>query len=166
MQYKISWVEKKNNDWIVSTVNDFNGAEFKDVSINRTNKKGEVFPNFDAIMAGHTLEANLWTSSAGKHYLFAPDPKNASTGQNGPSSGGGIAKAQERKAEFIKEAQERKNDSIAYFNALNSAIALVTKLEFKSEGQTKVDIVYWRDWFLSEWKRYDAGDITDKQSPF
>ena len=37
-----------------------------------------------------------------------------------------INQAQDRKAGYIKEAQERKEESIAYFNSLNNAIAFLS----------------------------------------
>lgn len=87
--------------------------------------------------------------------------------------GSGIKAAQERKEVMIEKAQERKNSSIAYFNAVNSAIALVSNdksfHDYGTEGWESIiegKISRWRDWFLSEWQKYDAQDETNKKVPF
>ena len=70
---------------------------------------------------------------------------------------GGVAVAQQRKAEYIHEAQDRKEESIAFFNATNSAIAMLSFL-FKDQSATTEQLEYsiqeWRRWFLSEWKNH------------
>lgn len=79
-----------------------------------------------------------------------------------------IAKAQERKAEYIAEAQERKNESIAFFNSTNSAIALIKELSkdipFTNDDDYKRVIRKWRDFFLEEWRKYEASDMQDKHN--
>lgn len=70
----------------------------------------------------------------------------------------------------IKDAQYRKGLSIAFFNATNSAITLVsTDKEYYSEQELKEKIISWRDFFLEEHKNYYAtvispvGCLFDKQ---
>lgn len=72
MQYNITAVEKKNNDWLVVSGRGLDGTTLTDASVNRTNKKGETFPNFDSIAVGATVEGEPWNSQTGKAYLFPP----------------------------------------------------------------------------------------------
>lgn len=60
----------------------------------------------------------------------------------------------------IKNAQYRKNLSIAFFNATNSAIELV-KTDYIKDTDLKKFIVDWRDWFLEEHKKYYAETIAN-----
>lgn len=66
---------------------------------------------------------------------------------------------------ILKDAQYRKGLSIAFFNATNAAIALVTapRVNFESETkeQTKAKIVEYRDWLLEEHKNYYATVIAN-----
>jgi len=61
---------------------------------------------------------------------------------------------------IIKDAQYRKGLSIAFFNATNSAIALLSAprvlFESKTPEETKEKIVEIRDWMLEEHKKYYA----------
>ena len=51
----------------------------------------------------------------------------------------------------IRDAQFRKGLSIAFFNATNSAITLVsTDKEYYSQDELKEKIISWRDFFLQE----------------
>lgn len=116
------------------------------------------FPGFETITFGATVEGNIATNDKGYQSLKAI-PKLPATGSFGGPRG--IAKAQEVKGQQIKEAQERKSDSIAFFNATNSAIALVTKMTetqpvFPGEAEMKVKIRAWRDWFIQEYEDYNT----------
>lgn len=58
--------------------------------------------------------------------------------------------------QFMMETQYRKSRSIAFFNATNSAISLLTtneELATWSDEQVQKFITKWRDWFLSEYDR-------------
>jgi len=78
----------------------------------------------------------------------------------------------------LKDAQYRKSLSIAYFNSVNSAIALVTPTVLTVVSSVEPDqakkaiqefIVEWRDWFLEEHKAHylktvaQVGTTYDKQ---
>jgi hypothetical protein len=120
------------------------------------------FPSFETITFGSVLEGDLVTKVSGNFTnitLYPPKPAYT------PKSGGmgGIKAAQERKEVMIEKAQERKSDSIAFFNATNSAIALVKDLKLNMDD-TKAEIVFWREWFLSEYRKYEASGITDKRN--
>lgn len=156
MKLKIEWIETKSPDWKVATLKDSDGLPYDDASINRTDKKGRVFPNFDNLMAGQEIEGNPWKNpTSGKWAIYPPDEqKDATTGKFGRS--GGMAMMKE-KAKNIEEAQERKAESIAFFNATNSAIALVSKYQLgeMTESEIRVKIVAWRDWFLTEFNNWN-----------
>jgi hypothetical protein len=57
------------------------------------------------------------------------------------------------KLEQIKNAQDRKDFAIAYFNATNNAIELL-KNEKVTNEELQDKIIFWRDWFLSEHLKY------------
>ena len=57
---------------------------------------------------------------------------------------------------ILKDAQYRKSLGIAFFNANNSAIQLVTS---NGSEATQESIIKWRDWFLEEHKNYWATTI-------
>lgn len=81
MAHQITAVDNKAKDWKVVSILNAAGDIVENVSINRTNKKGDIFPNFDGIAVGQKIEGQLWQSPAGKMYLFAPkdSPKTPST---------------------------------------------------------------------------------------
>jgi len=54
--------------------------------------------------------------------------------------------------ELMRDAQYRKSRSIAFFNATNSAITIVTALNV-SPDQIKEQLAMWREWFLSEYDK-------------
>lgn len=61
----------------------------------------------------------------------------------------------------IRDAQFRKGLSIAFFNATNSAITLVsTDKEYYTEEELKKKIIDWRDFFLAEHENYYAKTIS------
>jgi hypothetical protein len=60
----------------------------------------------------------------------------------------------EERGKQIMSAQFRKQASIAYFNALNSAIAITSAIKYESDEVLRDHIVYWRDYFLSEYMDY------------
>lgn len=72
MSHKITAVQNKSADWKVVEILNAAGDIVENVSVNRTNKKGEVFPGFDDIQVGATVEGQMWQSPAGKLYLFPP----------------------------------------------------------------------------------------------
>lgn len=165
MKYVVDFVENKNPDWkVAQLIGDGGaGAKLTDVSINRSNKKGEVFPNFDGITPGASIEGEPWQSAAGKWYLFSPKPEKASggayRGNGGASKTQAIEKAQDRKEGMIKDAQDRKEESIAFFNSTNSALQLLSSDPlFKEAGdeEKKSAISYWRDWFYGQWFTHEG----------
>jgi hypothetical protein len=80
-----------------------------------------------------------------------------------------IRDAQKYKANYISKAQDKKEESIAFFNSVNSAINLISGLI--SSGKIYCDnksleseIIYWRDWFYDEWaKRNNVVEEKEKK---
>ena len=124
MKLTIDWLEKKSDDWIIVHTTNENGVVTENVSINRKNQKGEVFPGFDDIAPGSTIEGEPWTSSTGKHYIFAPKPqtnKKPNMDRIIEKKQQGIAESQARKEQSIAQAQDR----TAWMWAKNNAAMLV-----------------------------------------
>lgn len=66
-----------------------------------------------------------------------------------------IEKAIKEKQERINKAIASREKSIAYFNSVNSAIALVERTsQARSQKELKGDIQYWRDWFYQQWQEW------------
>lgn len=175
MQYEITWLEQKTTSTGKVKANaQLRGAEGKiieNVTI------WSDYPDFSNLRPGSTVEGDLVPSRDPKYgptlygkrkeSNLGPKPAWARKETN-------IAQAQERKAGYIKEAQDRKEMSIAYFNSLNSAIAIVngpigqlpSRLDTEAVETLKENIAYWRDWFYSEWQKWESQDPDDKKQPF
>jgi len=159
---KINWLEKKANDWILANLLQEDGTEIKDVSINRTSKKGEVFPNFDGLAPSLDIEGELWQSPAGKNYLFPPKPKleaPAFIRQAGNSAfkAKQIEEAQVRTSGFVAKAQDNKEWGIKTASTMNKAIDLAI-----AEGKPEpITILKWREWVWNNWTVED-----DQYPPF
>lgn len=158
MRFFIEWAENKNNDWKIVSVKDLTGAITTDVSVNRVNKKGETFPNFDNIRPGAEIEAEFWTSTAGKHYLFAPNlTKAASAGVKN----GNMVKVMEQKAQNIEKSQDRKEEGIRTSSTIRMAVDLAIAEHDESIGHDlKESISRWRMWLLKNW------DLPTNDLPF
>lgn len=156
MQYKLASVEDKNADWKVVSLEMSEGNFQEDVSVNRTNKKGEVFPNFDGIQVNATVEGELWQSSGGKWYLFAPRPKPAPSAAGGGMRG--VAAAQTRKREDIAAAQENKSHAIKVASAMRDATLLIGSMGYKFETAEEMWEMHKiiRSRYIKEW------DATEK----
>lgn len=87
--FKIINSAPKTPDWKVVSLMGADGEEIQNVSVNRTNKKGETFPNFDDIKEGGTVDGRLWLSPAGKQYLFAPNAPRVAKTDSSPAGNNG-----------------------------------------------------------------------------
>ena len=163
-EYTISLVEDKNKDWKIVTLEVVEGdgsVMYEDVSVNRVNKKGEIFPNFDNIKVGERVKGNLWSSSAGKRYLFAPSPIKTQGGANKASGGYKtqvIKEAQETKRKDIETAQENKGQSIKISSTMRDAVLLT--IAEKGDGvmtaeDMEENIIKWRKWLVNHWEDAD-----------
>ena len=155
-KFQITFCEDKNPDWkIISVFGD--NATTVDVSVNRVNKKGETFPDFDIIKEGAEIDGQLWKSDAGKNYLFAPRPENAKAPMRSPAA---ITKAMDKKAENIEKAQDNKSLGIKVSatmgHAVNITIALLKGQTVLDEGVTKKMITDWRKWLWENWDKEDS----------
>lgn len=86
MAHKVVKAEAKTIDWKVITILNAAGELVEEISVNRTNKKGETFPEFDEIIVGATIEGQLWQSPKGKLYLFPPKEQKKQTIDSGPAA--------------------------------------------------------------------------------
>ena len=111
--FKIQAVDNKSADWKIISITSPDGNNLTGVSVNRQNKKGEFFPSFDDIQVGKEVDGNLWTSSAGKNYLFAPDIKKTYKTFQGAGKSAVVEKAMDRKESFIERSQVAKEESIS-----------------------------------------------------
>lgn len=165
-KYQIIKLERKTTangkNKIDADLQDFDGFVEDKVTI------WDDFPNFANLKMGNEVTGQVVAKVNGQYTnksLYGERTEGWGGGKKAPSVN--ISKLMDKKAENIAEAQERKNDSIAYFNAINSAIALAEQMVTTPHSdQMKEFIKIWRDWFLSEWNKYNSGDVTDKRTPF
>lgn len=176
--YKITALEKKNNDWYILNLVNQTGVSEEGVSVNRTNKKGETFPNFDALMVGGQVDGKFWKSDAGKKYLFAPELATNKSFQ------GGGAKAAEAKGKMVEKAMDRKEQGIARFQdekeraimisstasqATEILVALYSKGDMNNQSwnQKWLETRYWlvKNWTNIEQPKIKGTDMDYPQSP-
>lgn len=131
------------------------------------------FPDFSNLRAGSHVSGQIKSNAKGYKSLYPELTKGFTSGTyktpTMPPRTSGVVSAAKITSESVKVAQERKNESIAYFNSLNSAIALVTKwdtFQTRDADELKESIRIWRDFFLEEWQKYEASDARDKSKPF
>jgi len=123
--------------------------------------KVSTFDKGEEFQSGRSVEGEVTKNGNFLNFRKAPTP--GVMGER-PAwiKGGGIAQAQARKEEMIYKAQDRKEESIAYFNAINASIALVKgvwPMETEEDLETyRKNIVYWRDWFYDQWSNFKPED--------
>lgn len=151
----LDWVEKKNNDWVMASLQ----SGEKEVSINRTSKKGEVFPNFDNLAPGLEIEGELWQSQAGKWYLFPPKLNPMGPRPQWAKKESTINKAMETKAQNIQTAQENREQGVKIASTMNKAI----EIAIAENGQSPIvatdfqeRVKYWRKWIYENWSKTDT----------
>lgn len=151
MLLKITKCEVKSNDWKVVDCENPTGEKTVNASVNRVNKKGEVFPAFDDIKVDTRLNAEIWVSPAGKAYLFAP--KVTSGGGANRGNSGAITKAMETKKENIMEVMDAKGLAIktTTTNQLATSMALAeyakpNSLDTLETLFTKFQKFIWTNW--------------------
>jgi hypothetical protein len=145
------------------------GNAYKKVSLNdgRDLNNVAVFPSFsqyEKVTAGSVVEGVVKEKEYNGSKSYSLEDGNLG---KKPSGVGNMSKLMEKKAENIREAQERKEDSIAFFNATNSAVSIVLgliEIKSKQKGSLGEDvseypdpaiirksIVDYRNWFLREY---------------
>lgn len=158
MLLKITKVEDKSNDWKVVDVETPTGEKTINVSVNRVNKEGKPFPNFDDIKVDYRLNATLWVSQAGKAYLFEPKPENAPKGN---FSGSGASKLMDKKAENIKEVQESKSEAIKLATSMQLAVSCAIAEYAKPNSLDTLEtlITKYRTFILTNWEVDPTGVV-------
>jgi len=68
------------------------------------------------------------------------------------------------KQKRIDKAISSREKSIAYFNSVNSAIALVGE-RYKQPTKNKQAIIYWRDWFYDQWRDWYMEGVVVEPAP-
>lgn len=154
MTLRIEWTENKSKDWKICTVTKPDGTTTENVSVNRMNKKGEVFPNFDGIAPGADIEGELWRSDAGKWYLFAPKPKGEGLGTRPAwvKPKADMTRVMEKKQESIEKNMDVKNEAIKMAGAQRDAVLMVTTFyatQALSEEELQAKVEYWYQYFIN-----------------
>lgn len=157
MKQHVDWIEIKSPDWKIISITDENGKKTADVSVNRVNKKGETFPNFDGITLSADVEGELWQSPTGKWYLFAPKlgggPRRAS---------GGSLETVKQVAKNVEKSQERKEDGIkvsaTFRDATLLAVAEYQANRSLSSTGPSLETLWskWRQFCVDNWGIEDA----------
>jgi hypothetical protein len=160
MKFKVEWVENKTPEWKVATLSTSDGMREENVSVNKVNKKGEPFPNFEGITPGAEIDGEFWKSDSGKSYLFAPKP--VPTYKTFSKTGMGD-KLIEKKQEGIKQSQENKAEGIK----ISSTARMAHENSLAEQTGEKLDkemymqsYKYWRSFHWNAW------DDTDPTQPF
>ncbi len=155
---KLETKTTKIGNIISADLQDFNGTITDKVSIFPT------FPNFTSLKVGSEVMGQITVKVNGQYTNKTLNEEKTSGYASGGARSVNMNKLMDKKAENIEKAQERKNDSIAFFNATNSAIEMVKQFHGDT-SDIQSDIKHWRDWFLSEWHKYES-DPTKGKSPF
>lgn len=156
MKYEILWMENKTT----STGKTFAEAKLKDEQGNITEKATLWGSSWIPMpMNGDEVEGELQVKQNGQYTnTTLYPPKKASSGAY-RASGAGIKVAQERKAEFIEKAQDKKEESIAYFSSLNAAINLVCHHPYYRESTGEAELIQriigLRERFYKEWQKHE-----------
>ncbi len=121
----------------------------------------EDFPGFSTITFGSQFDADAVSKEKNGYTqtTFYPAKTYNAVAQASRPGGfkGNMNAVMEKKAEYIKEAQERKSEDISYFNSVNCAIAEFAALGDKesfTKEERRAFIREERDWFLSEFEAY------------
>lgn len=154
MKYTIDWSEKKTTstgkEKMDCTLVDEQGQKTSGATI------WADFPNYAELMNGSEVEGDLVPAKDPK---YGPTLYPAKAKPAARTGGFGVKAAQERKAEMIEKAQERKEESIAFFNATNAAISLASRhplyASVVNESELKIKIRALRDHFIKEYCDFD-----------
>lgn len=158
MRYNILQIETKGAGWKLATIQDLNTQDITErVSINKVGKKGEVFPNFDALKLNDSIEGSLWVSQKGAAYLFPSKPEKPQGGAFKRTTGDiskAVEVAQGRKNDFIENVQENKNLAIKVSSTLSKAVDLaIAEYGTQTEPVRTLDELFikWRLFLFNHW---------------
>ena len=170
MLYAVEWIETKRDGWKVATLKDLDGVVTENVSINKTDMKGDLqWPGFDTFQAGSTIEGNLWKNpTKGTYSLFPPKPKPPAYA-GGSKGGAAVAKAMDRKEASIDKSMDRKEEGIKISASFRDATSITLELANDLEVREMSASEKWvwmqekhkevRDWYLKEWEKEERGDV-------
>ena len=162
MMFTITKIESKNNDWKIANVTGVDGTNYKDCSINRASKKGEVFPNFDELDEGKTIEAEYWRSGAGKNYLFPPRAKKTTATRKTFDA----TVVMEKKAMNIERSQDRKEDGIKISATARDATLIMVALMTKEDFDYQEKWLEVREWLWNNWEYTESPLDNPENIPF
>ncbi len=160
MLLKIEWLEKKTatingspKQLLEGTFVGEDGVKYEKATIWREDKEGGVFPNFDDLKPGHSIQGNPWKHpTKGSITIYPEKPTNNASNGNFKATGG-INKAMEKKAENIEHAQDRKEESISKASCQRDAVLLTTTF-YKDMPMSDKDIAdkieYWRNYLSAK----------------
>ncbi|MBX4198117.1 hypothetical protein KW782_02160 [Candidatus Parcubacteria bacterium] len=149
IQRSVKKITQTGKPFIKATLKDEIGQEMDNVSI------WSDFPNFESLQPGVETTGVIETSSQGFRNLKPATMQRMVQAEQQPLRNPGY----DHRMEMIRRSQEKKYEAIAFFNATNSAISLVSNMKAKLMNGTvnrstmKQEITFWRDWFIDEWKR-------------
>jgi hypothetical protein len=169
MKYIVTHINRRNTragkPFASASLMDENGQVLEKVSV------WSDFPGFDKLTMGAVVLGkvevngngykNLKISNGNDGVVAESDTENTFAYDANNLQVVKSKNPEEYRSELIRVAQSRKNDSIAYFNATNAAISLISSLQPKlitnfNRSTLKHEIDYWREWFLHEWKKHDV----------
>lgn len=164
MQYTITKVESKNNDWKLVWGQGLDGSILNGASINRTDRKTNApFPNFDGIVENSTVEGNVWANPEGKQYLFPPKPRTEpKTTRKSFDATAAVA----MKQEGIKASQDRKDESIKISSTARDATAIMVALMQKEDFDYQEKWLEIREWLWNNWEYLGDEPLQPDQIPF
>ena len=157
MNIQIDWVEEKTSSKGVlykkASVTD-GDRKYEDVAVfNYYSKYAEVIPG--ATVEGVIQEGRIFQGKPS--YTLTDGNLGAKPASMRKEST--IAKAQERKAEFIEKAQDNKDNAVKVASTMNKAVDLTIAFPTYWDVPNKEEqIIKWREWL---WKHWD-----DPQQPF
>lgn len=148
MRYSIEWMQNRGN-LIEASLKGLDGEVFEKVTIWKTDKKTNVvFPNFDTLRPGDFVEGQTWTNPTnGSVTLYPPKPAGASKPKG---NGFNATKVMAEKKEAVREAQERKEDSIMIASTNRMAMDVIMTLKPREENLRDM-FLKWRAYFRKVW---------------
>ncbi len=161
MKYTISTTTfEKKKTTTGKTVINTNLKGINDEIIDKVNI-WEDFTNFDAIVAGGSVEGDIVTNAKGYKTLYPPKNNlGAKPWGNKGNKSEDIKVAQERTQVMVKTAQDNKEESIKQAASMRDAVLIVTSMyKDLAEQDIKVKILMWRKWYLNNWE-HNSPNVT------
>lgn len=149
MKYKVEWIEEKTSA---------KGTKYRVCSFtDETGKRYDNVSTFDVVELSQTYDGDIVTNGQYTNFKLAKEPKKFDRSTT-------IAVAQERKEQSIIKLQDRKEESIAYFNSCNLAIQTIGQYDpakWESVKHYENDFEYWRNFYFKKWYSFNLQDFID-----